>query len=56
MPLSGDLSGYGFGLALVSQMADHFEMGRRHDGEGTALTMVFTLERSPVPSPERPRR
>jgi anti-sigma regulatory factor (Ser/Thr protein kinase) len=44
--LASDLSGYGFGLALISRVADSFEVARRDDGPGTALTMVFSLERS----------
>ncbi|MEA2287761.1 MAG: Histidine kinaselike ATPase domain [Solirubrobacteraceae bacterium] len=43
MGVSPELAGHGFGLALISQVADEFEISRREDGPGTALTMVFRL-------------
>ena len=43
MGVGPEMAGQGFGLALISQVADHFEIRRREDGPGTALTMVFRL-------------
>jgi anti-sigma regulatory factor (Ser/Thr protein kinase) len=44
MSVGADLEGHGFGLALISQMADRFEISRRQDGPGTELTMAFRLQ------------
>ena len=51
--------GYGFGLALIARVCDHFEVRRREDRPGTALLIAFSLERSAEParsSPLRPSR
>jgi anti-sigma regulatory factor (Ser/Thr protein kinase) len=44
MSVGADLEGHGFGLALISQVADRFEISRRPDGPGTELTMAFRLQ------------
>jgi anti-sigma regulatory factor (Ser/Thr protein kinase) len=46
--------GYGFGLALMARICDRFEVRRREDRPGTALLMVFRLERSPEPERSSP--
>jgi anti-sigma regulatory factor (Ser/Thr protein kinase) len=48
--------GYGFGLALIARVCDRFEVRRREDRPGTALLMVFRLERSPEPARSAPLR
>lgn len=51
--------GYGFALALIARVCDHFEVHRRKDRPGTAFEMRFSLEGSPAParsSPPRPSR
>lgn len=51
--------GYGFALALIARVCDHFEVDRRDDRPGIAFEMTFSLERSPAParsSPPRPSR
>jgi anti-sigma regulatory factor (Ser/Thr protein kinase) len=44
MGVGPDMEGHGFGLALISHVADRFQISRREDGPGTALAMVFRLE------------
>jgi anti-sigma regulatory factor (Ser/Thr protein kinase) len=45
--------GYGFGLALMAQLCDRFEVRRRQGRPGTAVEMTFSLERAPEPAPAR---
>ena len=42
--------GYGFGLALIAGVCERFEVRRREDGPGTAMQMVFRLERPRAPA------
>jgi anti-sigma regulatory factor (Ser/Thr protein kinase) len=51
--------GYGFGLALIARVCDRFEVRRRENRPGTALLMIFRLERALGPersSPPLPSR
>ena len=52
-PQSG---GYGFALALMARICDHFEIRRREDGPGTAVLMTFRLEPEPAWERSSPRR
>jgi anti-sigma regulatory factor (Ser/Thr protein kinase) len=38
--------GYGFGLALIARLCERFEVRRRDERPGTAMLMVFRLERA----------
>jgi anti-sigma regulatory factor (Ser/Thr protein kinase) len=44
--------GYGFGLALITRLCDRFEVRRRDERPGTAMLMMFRLERATRPEPE----
>jgi anti-sigma regulatory factor (Ser/Thr protein kinase) len=48
--------GYGFGLALIARLCERFEVRRREDRPGTALLMIFRLDRSPEPERSSPLR
>jgi anti-sigma regulatory factor (Ser/Thr protein kinase) len=43
--------GYGFGLALITRLCERFEVRRREEQPGTAMLMMFRLERSMTPEP-----
>jgi anti-sigma regulatory factor (Ser/Thr protein kinase) len=47
--------GYGFGLALIARLCERFEVRRRTGRPGTAMLMVFSLERAPAPARSSPR-
>jgi anti-sigma regulatory factor (Ser/Thr protein kinase) len=55
LPAPPEEVGYGFGLALIARLCDRFEVRRRDDRPGTALLMLFTLERAPGRERSSPR-
>jgi anti-sigma regulatory factor (Ser/Thr protein kinase) len=48
-PVRAD-AGYGFGLALINQLCERFEVHDRHGRPGKELEMAFRLEPAPAPS------
>jgi anti-sigma regulatory factor (Ser/Thr protein kinase) len=53
-PPVGEDGGYGFGLALISRLTEHFEVRDREGRPGKDLEMTFTLERATAPPRSSP--